>query len=340
MTQIYRIQCPIPFPLNSVNCYFINDSRPTLIDAGMHADGNFESMSQDIKKAGGNIVDLKRIIITHGHTDHAGLAEKIARISGAEVFIHAGEYPKFIGADKENTKNYFDDYEAFLVSCAVSSIQANMMKERFSLFVENAIFPLSTPTLLFGGEVFAFDDFELRVVNTPGHTAGSISLYNENDGILFSGDILLEHITPNPITEVGLVKKAAEVGNSAVNGFNSLKSFYKTMDVISEMNIDRVYPGHGAWFSESRKRTEVVKAHMKRWRDNVVHLIKRNGNGADGKNGMTLVTLARKMFPSLKETELFLALSEAYAYMNLLVSEDRLTVKIVDGRISFWLNNG
>ena len=98
MGPVIRIEIPIPFPIRSVNAYFIPDSNPTLIDAGFRSEKGLDAVELAIKKAGYRLTDIKRILLTHGHLDHIGLAGKIAAMSGTEVlpghgarFSNAGE---------------------------------------------------------------------------------------------------------------------------------------------------------------------------------------------------------------------------------------------------------
>jgi glyoxylase-like metal-dependent hydrolase (beta-lactamase superfamily II) len=313
MTAVHTIACPIPFPLKTVNCYYISDSRPTLIDTAINNQNSIDCIEQSIRQAKGSIQDIQRIIITHAHTDHAGLAGRLAEISGAEVFIHHCDHPKFISGDPKQNTHYFKQFQKFLQYCGVPEPQGQTMADAFALRVKQWVSPLSWPKLLSGDETFVFDDFELRVIPTPGHTAGSISLFNEADGVLFSGDTLLEKITPNPVAEFSLPDEQ--------NDYCSVSNFSVSLQSIIQLNITRVLPGHGPYFSHGQRRATVILKHFKRRKQLVLKLM---GWGAALKNNgdsMTLLQLTRTMFPGLKDMELFLGLSEAYAYVQLLQSE-------------------
>ena len=58
MTTIHRIEIRTPFVLDRVNCYYIKDSTPTLIDAGVNTDESFDTVELAIKKAGGTVAGL------------------------------------------------------------------------------------------------------------------------------------------------------------------------------------------------------------------------------------------------------------------------------------------
>ena len=100
MTTINRIEIRIPFPLKRVNCYYIKDSLPTLIDAGVNTEESFRTVESEVRKVGGTIEGLRRIILTHAHSDHIGLAPSIAQLSGADVYVQKWDAGKIALGEK------------------------------------------------------------------------------------------------------------------------------------------------------------------------------------------------------------------------------------------------
>jgi glyoxylase-like metal-dependent hydrolase (beta-lactamase superfamily II) len=318
MSTIHPITCPIPFPLKTVNCYYIHDACPTLIDCGVDTSDSMERIEAGIRQAGGSLQAVRRVIVTHAHTDHVGLAGRLADTCGAEVFIHRRDYPKFISADGSQNSVYFQRFRQFLAFCGLPEDQVQAQAEAFEGRVRNLVTPLAAPQLLSGGETFAFDDFELQVVHTPGHSAGSISLLDGADGTLFSGDFLLEHITPNPVAEFSRPE--------GPNGYGSVARFSSSLQWLIQQDVTQVLPGHGPSFSHARQRGTAILDHFTRRRKQVIRLMAHEQAELPGDHGVHLTQLVRHMFPGLKEMAVFLGLSEAYAYLQRLESESLVDV--------------
>ena len=244
MSTINRIEIPIPFPLKRVNCYFIQDTVPTLIDAGVNTEEAFRVLQTGVEKHGGSLRDVARIILTHSHSDHLGLAASIAKMSGAEIIIHA--WDRYLipgGGDEQFTEKRRQFWDFFMEA----GVPRDLLPKCVEIMVQrlrNFFMPLSGETILEGGERLTFDDFDLEVVHTPGHTPGSICLLNRDDGTLFSGDSLLEKITSNPMAPITNPEQKSD--------YHSMSSFQASLDLIESLPAKEVLPGHGRPFLNHR----------------------------------------------------------------------------------------
>lgn len=331
MTTIHRIASPIPFPLKTVNCYYISDSCPTLVDTGVNTPESLACLDAAIRREGGSLDMLRRVIITHAHTDHAGLAGRLADDLGCDVYIHRRDYPKFIGADARENRTYLQRLRRFLLFGGVPEAQARAQVDAFAQRVRRLVAPLQGPHLLSGGETLAFDDFELYVAPTPGHSAGSISLLDTAGGTLFAGDFLLEHITPNPMAEFGLPE--------GPNGYASLARFTASLHWLGQQDVTRILPGHGAAFSRARSRAAAILAHFETRQRQVRRMVARDLAGQPGGDGVTLFQLAHRLFPGLKDMAVFLGVSAAFAYLQHLEAEGFLERRQVRGACRYRLKN-
>src|ERR1041385_6398530 len=85
---LHRLPLPIPFQDGPVNAYLAEGESLTLIDCGTRTDESYKALVDGLASRGYKIADIQRLLITHHHTDHLGLAERIVAESGAEVWAH------------------------------------------------------------------------------------------------------------------------------------------------------------------------------------------------------------------------------------------------------------
>jgi glyoxylase-like metal-dependent hydrolase (beta-lactamase superfamily II) len=330
MTSVHRIPLPIPFPLKWVNAYYIHDSNPTLIDAGVNTEEAFEALEKGVHEAGGQIGALKNIIITHCHIDHVGLAGKVSDISGARIWLHKWDLNKLYRGNDDNFKSKTHTYRDFFVSAGIPEAPIdsaiNSMYDRFKTYF-GAVYKEET---LQGGEVFPFDDFQLEVIHTPGHSPGSVCLLNGSSGDLFSGDTLLQDISSNPVAEITPPENGRE--------YKSLAMFQKSLAHLREMDIETVLPGHGAEFHNHRERiNELFERHNQR-RAELLKLLRDYPKRGGKIYPMTLFTLSSELFPDLKGFDIFLGISEVRGHLEILEQEGLVVGSDVNGRRVYSLS--
>jgi len=95
--KIVPISLPTPFYIGPVNVYLIEEDPLTLIDAGPRDEASLEALRSGLNQLGYKLSDIKRIIISHAHADHYGLARVIVEESGATAYIHEWDAPAVSG---------------------------------------------------------------------------------------------------------------------------------------------------------------------------------------------------------------------------------------------------
>jgi glyoxylase-like metal-dependent hydrolase (beta-lactamase superfamily II) len=151
--------------LIGVNAFLILGDEPALIDAGHRGSGVM--LRRQLGAIGRGVGDIKRIVCTHGHPDHIGGVQEIARASGAVVLMHP--------ADMERLRIRFREV-----------IKGRPAPGAIIAYLTQA--PADAVAVHDGDELPVLGG--LRVLHTPGHTPGSICLYSATRRLLIVGDLL------------------------------------------------------------------------------------------------------------------------------------------------------
>lgn len=331
MTTLHRIEIPTPFALSRVNCYYLHDSVPTLIDAGVDTDEAFETLRSGIIDSSGSLEGIKRIILTHAHADHIGLLSRIVEVSGAEVFIHQLDAPKMKDSGEQGAAVLRDKYRQFFMESGVPGniteefleVLFKRLKRYFKCF-ENSV-------SLTGSEVFSLDDYNLEIIHTPGHSPGSACIFARSEGILFSGDTLLEKITSNPVFEVNPTKET--------EGYRSLESYKNTLSLLRELPASIVMPGHGKPFLNHLERVDQLLDHHEERTEQILAILRSNQCGDKASREMTRYTMTQRLFDDLKGMDIFLGLSELKGHLEILGAAGRVYSVYENGRQLYGIQN-
>ena len=160
----------------------------TLVDAGPLTDDAWEALVTGLAAHGLGPGDVRRVLLTHGHHDHYGLAARIADASGAQLYGGALDRRNF--RQERNPRLLLDDMarSGFGVGARFAVVAAIASVDRFAK-------PLEAWDELQGGETLAGDGWSVRVRSTPGHTPGSLTFEVPEAGVVFTGDTVLKDIT-------------------------------------------------------------------------------------------------------------------------------------------------
>jgi glyoxylase-like metal-dependent hydrolase (beta-lactamase superfamily II) len=144
----------------------------TLIDSGVAGDAD-QIMAQ-LDSGGYDLANLRSIVLTHAHSDHTGSVAELCRRSGASILAHQAEVP------------YIEQTQ----SLTYPSRLRRMLAWLFERISPTPPCQVDTP-LQDGAIVNALGG--LQVIHVPGHTPGSIALYQAEQRILFCGDAIFHH---------------------------------------------------------------------------------------------------------------------------------------------------
>lgn len=313
MLSVYQIILPTPYKVGPVNVYLIKNRPVTLVDTGADTPEAYKKLRSMLPLLGVDIEKVERIVLTHSHPDHSGLAVKVASVSGALVLAHQREMKKLTSED-----DYFRERIPFIMETGIpAQWLRNMLGERDKL---------PRPVLrgvqireVEGGENLEFGDGELKLLHLPGHSPGHMCLYDPGQKFFFSGDFMLPHITPNPLMEPDPGQPGRRLP--------ALKQYLGGLSQVEQMNISVVFPGHGGSFSDCRGVIETARRHHREQ----VKLISRKLQGRE----LNTFQLCREIYPTLEGWEVFLGLSEIQAHLDLMAEEQAVGVCRRDGVVYY-----
>jgi glyoxylase-like metal-dependent hydrolase (beta-lactamase superfamily II) len=252
---ITRIPLPVGVHgVESTNVYAIADGdKVTLVDCGVWrsdtADGGLQALESGLRGAGYALADVARIVVTHAHIDHYGLAGQLMERTGAELWMHAltdldcekYRHPDTAVARRRDT--YADHGLPPTDEAAVAYGLRNWLPYLHSV--------VEATTRLRGGEHLPIGGRAWEVVHTPGHSVGHVCLYSPDLGVLLSGDHLLPGVTP-PVT--------------FERGFDPdpMRSYLDSLDKISDRAPRTVLPGHGTPFTDCDRRIDAIRRNKAR----------------------------------------------------------------------------
>ena len=306
------ITLPTPFPVGPVNVFLILDDPPTLIDAGPKTPEALAALREGFRNAGLRFSDLRRLILTHTHEDHCGLARTLRdEAPELEILVHPWE--------RGHVEDSAIDRDARARLLRVAGVPREMIASFAESFDESRRRYADT---LAGGEVSELrDDAEiefaagtLRVVHTPGHTPGSCSLVREANRTIFAGDTVLKRITPNPVLYPDPV--------DASRRFQSLAEYQVSLARLRGFAPTLLYGAHGDAVEDYE---ELFNRYLRSIRDRQRAVIDRLP-----KEGATAWQIARAMFPDARGVHAYLALSEASAHLDLARTEGKIDVETRD----------
>ncbi len=198
------------------NCYVIQDKKIALIDTG-------SGLSSDIVEQISTRVDINTIdmiINTHGHADHCGGNGHFSRFN-IKCLAHKND---------------------------VAEMESGRFYGTSSMFGRNI--PIRVDVALQGGDKIDLGGTVLEVIHTPGHTPGSICLYERDAGFLVSGDTLFS---------------GGNFGRTDIGG-NELE-MVSSLEILSNLDFDLLLPGHTNVVTNGQKFAKMAFRYAKEFLD-------------------------------------------------------------------------
>lgn len=310
LDKIYKIELPIPFPLKSMNVYFIDDSPRTLVDAGIKTEVSFETLKKGLETIGVGLNSIERILITHGHIDHYGQAKRLSSLSGAPIYIHSKEYGRI---------RSFIHSLGFIKSILLRNGAPETLVNEAIHYMESAQImadSLDEAFFLDDGDSILFKSMTWKTIHCPGHSPGLICFHWPEKKILFTGDHLLKEITPNPILNVPEYRPPFR--------YPSLKDYLNSLEKIERLDLSLLLPAHGEEVHDVKALIQKIFTHHKERMDRILFSLSIKEK--------TPFQIAMDLFPGVPPFEVFLGISEAVGHLEILKEKGIVKVNEKEGK--------
>ena len=311
--KIIPLSIPTPFYVGDVNVYLIKEDPLTLIDVGPKTPEAAAALRDKLARNGVQFSDVRRIVLTHAHEDHCGLAKQVRdEAKNAEILVHDWETGHLFG------RLAHEDHRNLMLRSGVPEQAFNEMQDLY------ANISLLTDSLADGDfrplndeMELEFESGSLRVLHTPGHTPGSCSFVREADRTIICGDCVLKRITPNPILAPDPIDPTKR--------FRSLAEYLVSLAKIRDFKPTLAYGGHGEPVTDFE---EIFNRYVRAIDDRQRRVVSMVTSA-----GVTAFQIAQQLFPDSIDADVhrFLAISEAIAHLDFAETEGKVAVELKEG---------
>lgn len=310
--NIIPISLPTPFYIGPVNVYLIAEDPITLIDTGPKTKEAIDALREGLRQVRLRVDDIRRIVLTHAHEDHCGLARSLRdEAKDAEVLVHSWETGHRVGRLEH------EDHRTLLARAGVPANEIESLRKMYEGVRQYAdSFEPDEYGELRDEAELEFANGTLRILHTPGHTPGSCSFLREADRTVIAGDCVLKRITPNPILSPDPIDPSKR--------FPSLAEYLVSLARLRSFAPTLVHGGHGGPVHDFEELFNRYFRAIRERQTEVVRLVP--------KTGATAWEVAQQMFPGTDDVHRFLAVSEAVAHLDLAHSEGKIAFELGDGK--------
>ncbi|KQR27803.1 MBL fold metallo-hydrolase [Deinococcus sp. Leaf326] len=246
---LHALQVPIPYPMKYVTVLIDAPAHGpvTMIDTALDTPEARQAIEDGLAALGLHWESIDRVIITHHHPDHYGLAGVVEERSGARV--------QMLDVEIGRGERYWHLWEEWLPGHlkfmrdhglpaeSLASMGADNRKGRDRVHPASAVQPLRE------GQNVELAGGEWEVLWLPGHADGHLGLWNEHESVLIAGDAILPRISPN-------------VGLYAYTRPDPLGDYLQTLGKLELLNPVRAVVGHhGPVMTGVQARARELRAH-------------------------------------------------------------------------------
>jgi glyoxylase-like metal-dependent hydrolase (beta-lactamase superfamily II) len=282
-------------PMRYINAYLVEESDGySLIDCGWKADDVFAALVAGLAECGLALGAIKRLYITHFHFDHYGLAGTLVRAGVPDLAMHRLDwhFASLLLSDPVRMDHAADEWIARNGLRVDAYLEDEIDHHRRS--------ELTEPTrLLEDGESAG----RLRAIWTPGHSPGHLCFTDDRSGKMFTGDHILDPVTPH-------------VGYWHESRGDALGEYNASLHKVAAIGATGVLPAHGEPFPDLQRRVDELLAHHDVREAEMLAVLRRGPATAGDVARAVPWTRRNRPFSELSEAHQQFAVAETIAHLE------------------------
>ncbi len=276
---------PQPYP---PNVFLVRDgAHAALIDSGFSDDESYNKRTEALSA----FPDLKidYIVLTHHHYDHASGAHRLRDATGARIVVHKDEVSLLLSPDSESGDMEIPEDQK----------EAREQAKRWRAEAAKAVPDLRVDD----GAVLDVGGLHLRLVHTPGHTAGHLCILLEEERLLFAGDNVLG------------------VGTAAIAPppHGDMAQYIESLRKMQSLDATLLAPGHGPLVREPQRKIQELIEHRRQREEQIIGLV------AAGRDSVK--SLLKAIYPELDKRLMMMATGQVLSHLHKLQAEGKLRLE-------------
>ncbi|MFQ5947730.1 MAG: MBL fold metallo-hydrolase [Acidimicrobiia bacterium] len=311
---VHFIRLPLPFAprLPSVNAYvFSGNEGLTVLDVGVGSEEGYRILVEGLEELGPGLAGLRRVIGSHLHVDHMGLASRLVAETGCKFLMHTNAIDDVPAYNDWSIIRSWVSKLALLHGAPPDHVETTSIFDFRPDWAPETVPP--TPTVSDGDRIPLEPGRWLEVVHTPGHEQAHICLLDSATGILYSGDHVLPRITPFI---------------PYLDDLDTLGSYLSSLDRVVQIDPTLTYPAHGGLIERGAARARQIALHHERRLGAMLEVVR--------KRPATAWEVMSAVFrPNLGPVDSRLAFQETMAHLEYLRLRGRLEQVEQDGVLAY-----
>lgn len=319
--DIFVVSMPMGPPMNQVNVYFLKDKDGwVIVDSGLNTPACKE-IFQDVFDNRLDGLPVKKLIVTHFHPDHIGLAGWICKKWQCQLYMTRTEYLMGRALSLDTTEGYINGMESYYTRAGVpQKIRQEIISKGNTLAATVYPVPANYLILRENSHVFIGED-RWRVLFGRGHSTAQACLYSRKRNILLSADHVVQRITPN-ISVWPLETNA--------NPLEDYLADLKEWRTIIPEDV-RVLPGHGPEFNDLHGRIDRLFDHHEKRLTQVIDIVTKE-------DGLLLYQIMERLFkPDMGARNTVFALAETHAHVNHEIYRGKIDIDLTKDQPTYSL---